>query len=86
MHFVIRQITNFIELNPNDDSILANRALCYISLNKLRHAINDLNSAIKINPRNVKAFNRLSLIKKVTGSFKVLYSFLHIISQIFTLF
>jgi len=64
-------ITIFIELNPNEDILLTNRALCYIALNKQRNALNDLNTAIKLNPRNIKAFSRLSLIKKITGSLKV---------------
>ena len=62
-----------IVLNPKEDTLLTNRALCYIALNKQRNALNDLHTAIKINPRNVKAFSRLSLIQKYNGNLKVGY-------------
>ncbi len=42
-----------------------------MALGKKKQAINDLNQAVKINPRNVKAFCRLSKLKKEYGSLNV---------------
>jgi len=49
-------------LEPNQDSLFSNRGLCYLNLGKYQNSINDLNKAISINPRNIKALKRLSHI------------------------
>lgn len=52
----------YLELEPNQDILFSNRGLCHLNLGKNSNAINDLNKAISINPRNIKALKRLSHI------------------------
>lgn len=50
------------ELEPNQDVLYSNRGLCHLNMGKPQYAINDLNKAISLNPRNIKALKRLSHI------------------------
>lgn len=49
------------------DTLYSNRGLCYLSMKKNRQAINDLNKAITLNTRNVKALKRLAFVLVSTG-------------------
>jgi tetratricopeptide (TPR) repeat protein len=63
-------ISNYIitiEMNPHQDSLYSNRGLVYLNLKNHRNAINDLNKALNLNPRNIKALKRLSHIKTQMG-------------------
>src|ERR1700761_7909516 len=47
-----------IKLNPDQDVLYANRALCHKSLNNFRQALIDIDKALGINPVNVKNLKR----------------------------
>jgi tetratricopeptide (TPR) repeat protein len=52
-----------LEIDPHQDSLYSNRGLCYLQTKQNKQAINDLNKAISLNPRNIKALIRLAHIK-----------------------
>ena len=54
-------------LDPHQDSIYSNRGLCYLSLNKNDQAKSDLNKAILLNARNIKALKRLAYVHTKLG-------------------
>lgn len=47
-------------MDPNQDSSYSNRGLCYLTLKKYNEAKLDLNKAILLNSKNVKALKRLA--------------------------
>jgi DnaJ family protein C protein 7 len=47
--------------------LYTNRALCLINLNKLKNAICDLNKALEINPKSIKALRRLASARIIFG-------------------
>ena len=51
-----RTYTALIDLNPEDESNYTERAYCKISLNKITSAVLDCETAIKLNPKNGRAY------------------------------
>ena len=65
----INLYTQAIEINPNEETLYGNRALCYKGVNKFRQAMYDLNNAIKLNPKNTKYLKRLAQLHILYGNF-----------------
>lgn len=55
-------------MNSNEESLYANRSLCYKYLSKYKLSLYDLNKALEINPRNIKYLKRLSQIHVLYGN------------------
>lgn len=58
-----------IELNPSEETLYGNRALCLKAINKSRQAIQDLKKALNINPKNTKYLKRLAGLYVLFGDF-----------------
>ena len=67
---IICNIT-IIELNKEADVLYSNRALCYTAIKKFKKAIYDLEKAIDLNPKNIKAIKRLFNLHISLGHFGV---------------
>jgi tetratricopeptide (TPR) repeat protein len=56
-------------LDPNQDSSYSNRGLCYLSIGKYNEAKSDLNKAINLNSKNIKALKRLAHVHLLLAEF-----------------
>lgn len=56
-------------MDPNQDSSYSNRGLCYLSLKKYDLAKSDLNKAMNLNSKNVKALKRLAHVHLLLAEF-----------------
>lgn len=65
----INLYTQALELNPDEETLYGNRALCLKSVNKFRQAIYDLKNALKHNPKNTKYLKRLATLHILYGDF-----------------
>lgn len=68
-HQAISLYTDAIKINPEQEVLFANRALCYKALNNFRNAILDLDRAISINPRSVKNLKRKAEVSIIVGNY-----------------
>jgi len=57
-----------LELNSNEESLYANRSLCYKNLGKYKLSLYDLNKALELSPRNIKYLKRLANIQMIYGN------------------
>lgn len=64
-----KKIYYFLEINCNEESLYANRSLCYKNLGKYKLGLYDINRAIEICPRNIKYLKRLMNIQMMYGNF-----------------
>lgn len=60
-----------ITIDPQQDILYSNRALCLIAQNRQKQAIKDLNKCLSINPKNIKAIKRLAMIELQLGNLGV---------------
>lgn len=58
------------ELDSKQDILFSNRGLCYLQINQIKNAEEDLIKAVTMNPTNVKANKRLSSIYLKTGKLR----------------
>lgn len=65
---IINSIKIFPDLNSNEESLFANRSLCYKNLGKYKLSLYDLNKALEIAPRNTKYLKRLANIHMIYGN------------------
>jgi len=68
-HQAISLYTDAIKLNPEQEVLFANRALCYKSLNNFRNALLDLDRALSINPKSVKNLKRKAEVSIIIGNY-----------------
>lgn len=61
--------TDAIRENTEQDVLYSNRALCYKALGNYRFALNDMNKALHINPKNIKNLVRKFDILVIMGDF-----------------
>ncbi len=54
--------TEAIQIDPSQDILYNNRGLCFMNLDNLERAKDDLKQAIALNPKNVKALKRLGTV------------------------
>lgn len=57
-----------IKINPEQEVLFANRALCYKSIKNYRNALLDLDRAISINPSSVKNIKRKAEVCVIIGN------------------
>ncbi len=65
----INLYTQAIEINPIEEALYGNRALCLKAVNKSRQAIQDLKKALNLNPKNTKYLKRLAGLYILFGDF-----------------
>ena len=59
--------TEAIQIDPSQDTLYNNRGLCYMNLDNLEKAKDDLKQAIALNPKNIKALKRLGTVNLQQG-------------------
>lgn len=79
MQQVITKINNYLifiinkDINNKIDVLFSNRALCFTAIKKFKKAIYDLEKAIDLNPKSIKAYKRLFNLHLSLGNFGVNY-------------
>ena len=59
-------IVKFLELQPNDEQALLNRAIAYTQVDRFDNALRDIDSFLMLNPNNDKALNGKAFILEKT--------------------
>ena len=65
--------TEAIQIDPSQDTLYNNRGLCFMNLDNLERAKDDLKQAISLNPKNVKALKRLGIVNLQQGELQEAY-------------
>ncbi len=66
----LKAYTISIKINPREHTTFSNRALVYIKMEKYSKALQDANTAIKLNPNFMKAYYRRATVYRLQEASK----------------
>lgn len=67
LRLLVKYHHNFIELNPKEETLFANRGTCFKAQGKFKHAKADYDKALELNPKNTKNIKRKANLMIVHG-------------------